>query len=307
MANYFSIFLVIITVASGLIWLADSLLWAPKRKEKLSLAEQSAGGQLDEATINKVAPVPYLVDTAQQIFPVIAFVLVLRSFLYEPFQIPSGSMMPTLLVGDFILVNKYSYGLKDPVVRSKFIEMGSPERGDIAVFKYPEDPNVDFIKRVVGLPGDTVVYRNKQVYIRPACEQAERASCPELEPVELSFEKRGEFYQSMIPLERFTEQLGEQRHDVLRNPAVLPQVQDYYSQPGTQADEFLVPAGHYFVLGDNRDNSRDSRYWGFVPDENLVGKAVAIWISFEFDRPPSSWVPGWIPTGIRFDRIGGID
>lgn len=307
MANYFSIFLVVITVASGLIWLADSLLWAPKRKEKLSLAEQSAGGQLDEDTINKVAPVPYLVDTAQQIFPVIAFVLVLRSFLYEPFQIPSGSMMPTLLVGDFILVDKFSYGLKDPVARNKFIEMGSPQRGDIAVFKYPEDPNVDFIKRVVGLPGDTVVYRNKQVYIRPACEQADRSQCPELEPMELKFEKRGEFYHDMIPLERFTEQLGEIPHEILRNPGTMAQEQHYYAQPGTKSNEFLVPEGHYFVLGDNRDNSRDSRYWGFVPDENLVGKAVAIWISFEFDRPPSSWVPGWIPTGIRFERIGGIN
>ncbi|WP_088332325.1 signal peptidase I [Lacimicrobium sp. SS2-24] len=307
MANYFSIFLVILTVASGLIWLADSLLWAPKRKEKLSLAQQSAGGQLDDEALNKVAPVPYLVDTAQQIFPVIAFVLVLRSFLYEPFQIPSGSMMPTLLVGDFILVDKFSYGLKDPVARKKFIEMGSPERGDIAVFKYPEDPNVDFIKRVVGLPGDTVVYRNKQVYIRPACENTDNDSCSQLQPVPLKFEKRGEFYQDMIPLERFTEQLGEVPHGVLRNPAVLPLEQHYYAQPGTSDDEFLVPEGHYFVLGDNRDNSRDSRYWGFVPDENLVGKAVAIWISFEFDRPPSSWVPGWIPTGIRFERIGGID
>ncbi|MDF2177999.1 signal peptidase I [Aliiglaciecola sp. CAU 1673] len=306
MANYFSIFLVIVTVASGLIWLADSLLWAPKRKEKLAVARASTQGALDEETLQKVAPVPYIVDTAQQIFPVIAFVLVLRSFLYEPFQIPSGSMMPTLLVGDFILVEKFSYGLKDPVARHKFIETGSPQRGDIVVFKYPEDPNVDFIKRVVGLPGDRVIYRDKQVFIKPACAQADPKECPPMSPVDLSFQKRGEFYQDMVPLERFSEKLGEVEHEILRNPAILPHPQFYHSQPGTEPGEFLVPEGHYFVLGDNRDNSRDSRYWGFVPDENLVGKAVAIWISFEFDRPPSSWVPGWIPTGVRFERIGGI-
>lgn len=306
MANYFSIFLVIVTVASGLIWLADSLLWAPKRKQKLALARANSQGAVDEETLQKVAPVPYIVDTAQQIFPVIAFVLVLRSFLYEPFQIPSGSMMPTLLVGDFILVEKFAYGLKDPVARHKFMETGSPQRGDIVVFKYPEDPNVDFIKRVVGLPGDRVIYREKQVFIKPACDLPDPKACPPLAPVDLSFQKRGEFYQDLVPLERFSEQLGEVAHDILQNPAVLPHPQLYYHQPGTGSGEFLVPPGHYFVLGDNRDNSRDSRYWGFVPDENLVGKAVAIWISFEFDRPPSSWVPGWIPTGVRFERIGGI-
>lgn len=306
MANYFSIGLVLVTLASGLIWLADALLWAPKRKEKMALARASNQANLDDETLQKIAPEPYLVDTAKQIFPVIAFVLVLRSFLYEPFQIPSGSMMPTLLVGDFILVEKFTYGLKDPVARNKFIEVGEPARGDVVVFKYPEDPNTDFIKRVVGLPGDTVVYRNKQVFIKPACDVTVTPQCPGMKPVELTFEQRGEFIQDLVPLERFTEQLGEVSHQILRNPAVPPHAQMYYKQPGTAADEFLVPEGQYLVLGDNRDNSRDSRYWGFVPDDNLVGKAVAIWISFEFDREPSSWVPGWIPTGVRFSRIGGI-
>ena len=159
MANYFSIFLVALTVASGLIWLADSLMFAPKRRERMA----SASGAT--SSLEQDVQLPWLVDTAQQIFPVIAFVMVLRSFLYEPFQIPSGSMMPTLLVGDFILVEKFTFGLKDPVMRNKFFDIGLPERGDVVVFKFPPDPRLDYIKRVVGLPGDTVIYRNKQLTV----------------------------------------------------------------------------------------------------------------------------------------------
>ncbi len=303
MANYFSILLVVVTLASGLIWLADALMFAPKRKEKIAVAQANTG--LDESAMGKLAEEPYLVDTAKQIFPVIAFVLVLRSFLYEPFQIPSGSMMPTLLVGDFILVEKFAYGIKDPVWRSKMIETGDPKRGDIVVFKYPEDPTLDYIKRVVGLPGDTVVYRNKQVFIKPACDSADK--CEPMKPVDVEFANRGEFYQNMYPLERFHEQLGSVDHDILRNPSLRINPEAYFTQPGTEQDEWIVPEGQYFVMGDNRDNSRDSRFWGFVPDANLVGKAVAIWISFEFDRAPSSWVPSWIPTGVRFERVGGIE
>lgn len=301
MANYFSIFLVVLTLASGLIWLVDSLLFATKRRERMALGgtmqKAQAGIQADEQ-------LPWLVDTAQQIFPVIAFVLVLRSFLYEPFQIPSGSMMPTLLVGDFILVEKFSYGLRDPVLRKKFVDIGEPERGDVVVFKYPVDTRLDYIKRVVGLPGDTIIYRNKQLQIKPACNVVD--NCLPLQTVELKFESVGEEFQNFAPLEKLTEQLGEASHQIYRTTSKSNRSGEYYQQPGTQVDEWLVPEGHYFVMGDNRDNSLDGRFWGFVPEENLVGKAVAIWISFEFDRVPSSWVPGWIPTGVRFARVGGI-
>lgn len=300
MANYFSIFLVILTLGSGLIWLADSLLFAPKRKEKVLQA--NAG--INEEAIKDAVPLPYIVDTAQQIFPVIAFVLVLRSFLYEPFQIPSGSMMPTLLVGDFILVEKFTYGLKDPVMRHKFWHVGAPQRGDVVVFKYPRDPSIDYIKRVIGLPGDTVVYRNKQVFIKPACNDAE--NCQPMQPIDVEFEKRGEFFQDFVPLERYTEQLADVSHSILRNPARPDRIESYYQQPGTQQDEWLVPEGQYFCMGDNRDNSLDGRFWGFVSDDNLVGRAVAIWISFEFDRVPSSWIPAWVPSGVRFERVGSI-
>ncbi len=303
MANYFSLFLVLLTVGSGLIWLVDSLVFAPKRKQRMADITAATGSS---SAMDPEPKVPYLVDTAQQIFPVIAFVLVLRSFLYEPFQIPSGSMMPTLLVGDFILVEKFSYGIKDPVFRSKLIDTGEPERGDIVVFKYPEDTSLDYIKRVVGLPGDTVVYQNKQIYIKPKCTGSNTEACNKLTPVEVKFKSRGDFVQDMAPLLRYTEQLGDVSHDILRHPMRDIPASAYYTQPGTRSNEWIVPEGQYFVMGDNRDNSRDSRFWGFVPDENLVGRAVAIWISFEFERSANSWLPSWVPTGVRFSRVGGI-
>jgi len=303
MANYFSIFLVILTVASGLIWLADALLWAPKRKEKVAIARANTSNAIDDETLKQIAPIPSVVDTAQQIFPVIAFVLVLRSFLYEPFQIPSGSMMPTLLVGDFILVEKFTYGLKDPVARKQFYDVGTPERGDVVVFKYPEDPMVDYIKRVVALPGDRVVYRNKRVYIQQACADGEVCT---LKPVDLKFENNSEFEFHFSRLNKFSETIDGKTHQILQNPDRPSMEMAYFDQPGTAINEWVVPEGHYFVLGDNRDNSRDSRFWGFVPEENLVGKAVAIWISFEFEREEGSWLPSFVPTGVRFERVGGI-
>jgi signal peptidase I len=309
MANYFSIILTALTVATGLIWLADAMLWAPKRREKIALAQSSTNGDIDPETLSKIAPLPVLVDNAQQIFPVIAFVLILRSFLYEPFQIPSGSMKPTLLVGDFILVEKFSYGLRDPVARKKFLDTGSPERGDIVVFKYPPNPSQDFIKRLIGMPGDTVIYRNKQFTIKPACDTTQQETCEPERTMPLELLNSDEFVFGGHPfnkLDRYTEELGDVTHDILRNPLRPDSTSSYYRQPGTRIGEWIVPEGHYFMIGDNRDNSGDSRFWGFVPEENLVGKAVAIWISFERDRPSTSWLPSWIPTGVRFNRIGGI-
>ena len=310
MAVYFSLFLVVVTVATGIVWLADKFYLAPQRRVKLADAmEQSAEGLSEEAKA-KIEEPNALVDTAVQIFPVIAFVLILRSFLYEPFQIPSGSMMPTLFDGDFILVNKFNYGLKDPVARNKFVEMGLPERGDIVVFKYPVEPNIDYIKRVVGLPGDRIIYRNKTLYVKPACTP-EAEKCPDFTRIEQKLEATGEYRDGPFDLSRYTAQMGEVTHEILVNDHTKQRTPHFFRQGSTQPDEFVVPQGQYFVMGDNRDNSLDGRFWGFVPEENLVGQAVAIWMSFAFERGEDSWVPDWMPTwfpsSVRFSRIGGIE
>ncbi|WP_458734352.1 signal peptidase I [Zobellella taiwanensis] len=303
MASTFALILVLVTLVTGIIWACDKWIWAPKRAHRLAEAQLAHGNKVDKAVLARAATAPGWIEQAKSIFPVIAAVLVLRSFIYEPFQIPSGSMMPTLLVGDFILVEKFSYGLKEPVSNTTLIPTGRPERGDVAVFKYPENPRIDYIKRIVGLPGDRLVYRDKQLYIKPACDGD---ACSDFAPVPLTFEQSGEFTQMGIPLERYRESLTERSHEVLINPLLPDRVSMYYRQPNTARDEWVVPEGHYFAIGDNRDNSTDSRFWGFVPEQNLVGKAVAIWISFEFERDADSWLPGWVPSQVRFSRIGAI-
>ncbi|MBA5763870.1 signal peptidase I [Vibrio sp. 404] len=298
MANTFSLILVLVTLATGVVWVLEKLVFAKKRQLKLAEVEAQTNG-LDAAAIEKVKAQPWWVENSVSIFPVIAFVLVLRSFVYEPFQIPSGSMMPTLLVGDFILVEKYAYGLKDPVWRTQLVETGKPERGDVVVFKYPPQPSIDYIKRVVGLPGDTVHYsQDKDICIQKAGERA----CKQ---VKLSNVEESPFVQNGVPMIQMDEKLGQHEHQILVNPLRRDRVEAY--QPRSGVSEWVVPKGHYFVMGDNRDNSADSRYWGFVPEANLVGKAVGIWISFEFERSDDSILPTWIPTGVRFNRIGGIN
>ena len=239
----FSFVLVVLAIVTGVTWAADRWYFRPRR------VARGAGGRE-----------PVLVDYARSFFPVIVLVLVLRSFLYEPFRIPSDSMMPTLIQGDFIFVNKWGYGLRLPVLNSKFVDVGEPERGDVIVFRKPSDPSIVFIKRLVGLPGDVVRVAGTQVLVNGR-------------PMEV---EAGDFYRG--PKEEqypFTvvaqEQLGEARHEVMYDP----------SRPSTQG-EWRVPEGHYFMMGDNRNNSRDSRFpeVGFVPADNLIGKAVAIWLSF---------------------------
>ena len=239
----FPLLLVIATAVTGLIWLVDALFFAPKRRA----AMRDKNGEL-----------PVLVEYAQSFFPVLLVVLVLRSFLFEPFRIPSGSMIPTLLIGDFILVNKFSYGVRLPVVHTKILDTGSPERGDVAVFRYPQDPSLDYIKRVVGLPGDTVVYENRQFTINGVTMPVTGGE-PYVSPVD------GTTVQGATTYE---EKMGEANHQILQFNDEFPK------RSGT----FMVPEGHYFMVGDNRDRSNDSRFWGFVPEENLVGEANYIWM-----------------------------
>jgi len=216
----------------------------------------------------KDEPMPAWIEYPVSFFPVLLVVLVLRSFLVEPFKIPTGSMIPTLLVGDYILVNKFAYGLRLPVLGTEIVPIGKPERGDIMVFKYPEKPSINYIKRVVGLPGDTIRYENKRLYINDVLvEQTLEAQLPAGKP---------EF-------KIYNEQLGDVNHTIMVT----------LQRPAESGQSWTVPPDSYFVLGDNRDNSRDSRYWQFVPDGLIVGKAFAVWMH----------MPGWMPSFERNQLI----
>jgi signal peptidase I len=213
-------------------------------------------------------------DWTAGLFPVIIAVFFLRSFLFEPFKIPSGSMIPTLLIGDLILVNKFHYGVRLPVLNTKITEGTAPQRGDVMVFRYPPKPSLDYIKRVVGVPGDEVAYLNKRLTING--KAVATAALPEFFDEDV-----------MRYFKQYQEALGEHQHGILNDddrPAFVPGASDFvfksncnYTVEGVVCK---VPAGHYFMMGDNRDNSLDSRYWGFVPDKNIVGKAFFVWMNF---------------------------
>jgi signal peptidase I len=259
-------FLVAATAISGLIWLLDRLFFASRR----------------HARLGPDAREPMLVDYARSFFPIFLIVLLIRSFLAEPFRIPSGSMMPSLLVGDFILVNKYTYGLKLPVTDQTIVEMGQPERGDVVVFRFPKDKSIDYIKRVVGVPGDRIAYRNKRLFVNGEAMPLRNDGV---------YQGTGSgARESGVILA--SENLTGLEHEILVNP----RAPDFsFGCIALANGEVVVPEGHYFVMGDNRDNSNDSRCWGFVPEENLVGKAFAIWMNWDSERPgfPIAW-----------DRIG---
>ena len=252
MSFNFPLLLVLATLVTGILWLLDVIWWAPRRRQAAAAAE----GELREQILKE----PVLVEYSRALFPVIFIVLILRSFLAEPFRIPSGSMMPTLLVGDFILVNKFAYGLRLPVLNTKVVELGEPRQGDVAVFRYPEDPSIDYIKRVVGVPGDHIAYRDKTLYIN--------GKRMEQQPVG-SYVGTGAGMAS-TGARHLRENLDGVVHDILIRPGA-------HSREG----EFTVPEGYYFMMGDNRDNSKDSRYFGPVPEQNLVGKAMLIWMSWD--------------------------
>jgi signal peptidase I len=289
----FALLLFLATIVTGLYWVAERLWYLPRRRRAAAQLEAHAGQRSaalsargiaeDEPQVaeakQKILAQPWWLDWTAGLFPVILAVFVLRSFLFEPFKIPSGSMIPTLLVGDLILVNKFTYGLRLPVVNTKLTEGTPPKRGDVMVFRYPPKPSLDYIKRVVGVPGDEVAYLNKKLTING--QPVETTRLPDY------FDR-----DAMRYFKQFEEKLGDQPHRLLNDderPAFVPGVEDFafkqncrYSVEGVVCK---VPEGHYFMMGDNRDNSLDSRYWGFVPDRNIVGKAFLIWMNFgDFKR-----------------------
>jgi signal peptidase I len=286
----FALLLFLATAVTGLYWLAERLYFLPRRRRTAaaldaSLAQRRA--ELARQGINEVDTVdakarerlvmqPWWLDWTAGLFPVILIVFLLRSFLFEPFKIPSGSMMPTLLTGDLILVNKFTYGLRLPVLNTKITEGKAPARGDVMVFRYPPKPSLDYIKRVVGVPGDEVAYLNKKLTING--QPVNKDVVPDY------FDE-----ESMRYLKQYKENLGSHQHGILNDEnrrAGISEVEVMtfqnqencrYSVEGVVCK---VPAGHYFMMGDNRDNSLDSRYWGFVPDRNIVGRAFFVWMNF---------------------------
>ena len=288
----FSLLLLILTVVTFAYWLAERYHFAPRRAQAAAQLEQQHAERVQRLAQSGISKVddnvaqaraslltqPWWLDWTAGLFPVILAVFLLRSFLFEPFKIPSGSMIPTLLVGDLILVNKYHYGVRLPVINKKIIANHDPQRGDVMVFRYPKDESVDYIKRVVGVPGDEISFHDQQLYINGVAAPMQQLPAPG-------------FYDedSRMYFPEFKEKLGTVEHDILLNPHNQPYYgsEDKITFPFRENCRYSaegvtckVPAGHYFMMGDNRDNSQDSRFWGFVPDENIVGKAFFVWMNF---------------------------
>lgn len=259
----FALLLVVLTGAAGVVWLVDRLLLSRQRARRAQALEAMTALSPEEraARSRDALREPVAVEYARSFFPVLLLILVFRSFVAEPFKIPSGSMMPTLLVGDFILVNKFAYGLRLPVLNTKILGVGEPRRGDVFVFRYPKNPKEDYIKRVIGLPGDEISYHDKTLYVNG--EQVAETGLGAYTGAE-------EPGRRMDGAQVKQENLAGVEHRIIEMPQV------WVGHEGT----WKVPAGQYFAMGDNRDNSMDSRFWGFVPEANLVGRAFLIWMNF---------------------------
>jgi signal peptidase I len=297
----FALILFVLMVVTGIIWCVDVFSLAPKRKAATAAAlaefdaraaKLMADGVKPDSNVNTRAEIaqrlmrqPTWIEYSGSFFPVIALVFFLRSFLFEPFKIPTASMVPTLLVGDLILVNKFTYGVRLPILNQKIIDVNQPQRGDVMVFKYPKDMSQDYIKRVIGVPGDKIVYENKKLTVNGQV---------------ISYVQMDDYLDDEKPVyhKQYMENLTGKQHRILNFENTLTYNRDSVENfPNHEACEYsqekfscTVPAGNYFMMGDNRDNSQDSRYWGFVPDKNIVGKAFIVWMNLGNPK-----------------RIGGID
>ncbi|HSH91566.1 MAG TPA: signal peptidase I [Ramlibacter sp.] len=284
----FALLLFLATVVTGCYWLAERLIFLPQRRAaaealEAQAAQRRAGlaakgiaqvdGDVAEAR-QRILMQPWWLDWTAGLFPVILAVFVLRSFLFEPFKIPSGSMIPTLLVGDLILVNKFTYGVRLPVLNTKITDGNAPKHGDVMVFRYPPEPNKDYIKRVIGVPGDEVSYLNKRLAVNGK-EVPKKAIADFFDEDAMAYFKQ---FEEAVEGKRYRILNDDNRPAFISGTTNFPGKQDCrYSVEGVVCK---VPEGHYFMMGDNRDNSLDSRYWGFVPDRNIVGRAFYIWMNF---------------------------
>jgi signal peptidase I len=300
----FALILFCLTVGTGVFWFADMLHFRKRRQAEFEREVKALDARIAatpaaydaghrerevERLSREIRTAPTWLEFPASFFPVIAAVFALRSFVVEPFKIPSGSMIPTLLVGDFILVNKFTYGIRLPVLNTKIIQVGEPKRGDVMVFRYPVDPSFDYIKRVIGVPGDRIAYQNKRLTVNGL-------PLPTVPEADFLHRDRAAYSK------QFGETLDGRPHHVLNDdeaPAFIMSAGQFphrdnclYNNAGVIC---TVPTGHYFMMGDNRDNSLDSRYWGFVPEQNIVGRAFGIWMN---------WAGG---LNFDFSRIGGFD
>jgi signal peptidase I len=296
----FALLLLMASTVTGIYWIAERLHFLPQRRREVDALqvqyaqreqELSAQGiatppehQQLAAKVDEIYRQPWWLDWTAGLFPVIATVFILRSFLFEPFKIPSGSMIPTLHVGDLILVNKFHYGIRLPVINLKLSDGNPVQRGDVMVFRYPPKPSLDYIKRVVGVPGDEIAYINKQLTING--QQVGKTAITEF--FDADNMRYSNQFEEPMPIGSTPEQMQNLRtHRLLndeRAPAFVSGIENFaYKENCTYNIEGFVckvPVGHFFMMGDNRDNSLDSRYWGFVPDQNIVGKAFFVWMNF---------------------------
>ncbi|TDQ58098.1 signal peptidase I [Mesocricetibacter intestinalis] len=309
--NTFSILLIILTLLSGILWCYHRFSVLPKRARQVARAEQRSGKSLSEEEKQQIEPISEGAEFLSSLFPVLTLVLILRSFVLEPFQIPSGSMEPTLRIGDFLVVEKYAYGLKDPVFQNTLIKTGEPKRGDVIVFKAPTQPNIDYIKRIVAIGGDRIRYNELERKITIIYGKEGKACTEDCHIREFTYStpKPDPDYRFVIgrnadgsliygPNPLLLTEKGDVEHDIHLYPEAISEGFRYqaYDKQENYVTEWLVPEHEYFVMGDNRNNSEDSRFWGFVPEKNIVGKASLIWLSL--DKQQGEW-----PTGIRTERF----
>ncbi|WP_295164528.1 signal peptidase I [uncultured Buchnera sp.] len=311
MRNILTVFLLVSTFFTGILWIIYRI---PLIKNYFYDKKKTKNNNI--FLINKITieNKKCFFRSLSSLFPTFFIVLIIRSFIYEPFQIPSGSMMPTLLIGDFILVEKFSYGIKEPITNKTLIRINSPQRGDIVVFKHPKN-NIDYIKRIIGLPGDKIQYDINKKKLKVCINYINQKNCKNKLFIKYSKTELSNFFQKIylfnenkpeeeriynsIYFKKVEEQINDLKHNILILDGIKSKKNDYYHQPDMPKLIWIVPKNKYFMMGDNRDNSLDSRYWGFVPEENLLGKAIKIWMSFE--KKENEW-----PTGIRINRIGNI-